>query len=256
LCESLQLPVFKDVEIAFIKEDIDVFSHLAQGLDRLQGDLNPESYMGFLFPTLLQLQHTYEQLSHSTSLKYCSALASVILVDINTRFSPYFTFADATQSAALASITHPAFKLRWIKPANVEHMKNLFLNTLRFSSEKEHQQNTTMPSRTDEVVDSTTLDFFTFMADADGEPRTTLHSQAELQGLQYLEDSDRALSVLNKYPLVRSMFRKFNVGLPSSAAVERLFSVGGMICTAKRNRLSPQLFEKLLLQRINNRANS
>lgn len=166
----------------------------------------------------------------------------------------YFTFADATQSAALSSITHPAFKLRWIKPADVENMKNLFLNTLRFSSEREHQQNT-MPSRTNEVVDSKTLSFFTFMADADGEPRTSLHSQAELQGLQYLEDSDRALSMLDRYPLVRNMFRKFNVGLPSSAAVERLFSVGGMICTAKRNRLSPQLFEKLLLQRVNNRAN-
>ena len=163
LCESLQLPAFTDVEIAFIKEDTDVFCHLAQGLDRLQGDLNPESYMGFLFPTLFQLQHTYEQLSQSTSLKYCGALASAILIDINTRFSPYFTFADATQSSALASITHPAFKLRWIKPSNVEQMKNLFLNTLRFSCERDHQRNAIMPSRTDEVVDSKTLDFFTFM---------------------------------------------------------------------------------------------
>ena len=138
---------------------------------------------------------------------------------------------------------------------NVEQMKNLFLNTLRFSCERDHQRNAIMPSRTDEVVDSKTLDFFTFMADADGEPRMTLHSQAKLQGLQYLEDSDRALNVLDRYPLVRSMFRKFNVGLPSSAAVERLFSVAGMICTAKRNRLKPQLFEKLLLQRVNNRVN-
>jgi len=27
-----------------------------------------------------------------------------------------------------------------------------------------------------------------------------------------------------------------------------------MICSAKRNRLTPQLFEKLLLQRVNNKA--
>ena len=123
-------------------------------------------------------------------------MASAILVDINTRFSPYFTFADATQPAALASITHPAFKLRWIKPAHVEQMKNLFPNILRLSSEKEHQQNITKASRTDEVVDSRTLDFFTFMAEA-VEPRTTLQSEAELQGLQYLENSDRALCVLD-----------------------------------------------------------
>lgn len=151
-------------------------------------------------------------------------------------------------------MTHPAFKLRWIKPANIEQMRNLFINTLRFSANKEHQQDATKPGLSDEVVDSKTLDYFTFMADADEEPRMTLHSQAELQGLQYLEDSDRTLGSLERYPLVRNMFRKFNVGLPSSAAVERLFSIGGMICSAKRNRLSPQLFEKLLLQRVNNRA--
>lgn len=151
-------------------------------------------------------------------------------------------------------MTHPAFKLRWIKPANVEQMRNLFLNTLRFLAEREHQKDATKSGRFDEVVDSRTLDFFTFMTDSDGEPRTTLKSQAELQGLQYLEDSDRTLASLEKYPFVRSMFRKFNVGLPSSAAVERLFSYGGMICSAKRNRLTPQLFEKLLLQRVNNKA--
>src|SRR5687767_2808156 len=78
LCTSLQLPVLKDVEITFIKEDLQVFSHLAQGLGRFQGDLNPESYMGFLFPTLLQLQHIYEQLSHSNGLKFCLPLASAI----------------------------------------------------------------------------------------------------------------------------------------------------------------------------------
>jgi len=50
------------------------------------------------------------------------------------------------------------------------------------------------------------------------------------------------------------MFRKFNVGLPSSTAVERLLSYGGMICSAKRNRLTPQLFEKRLLRRVNNKG--
>jgi hypothetical protein len=47
------------------------------------------------------------------------------------------------------------------------------------------------------------------------------------------------------------IFRKYNVALPSSAAVERLFSIGGMIGSAKRNRLRPALFESLLLQRVN-----
>ena len=92
------------------------------------------------------------------------------------------------------------------------------------------------------------------MNNTDVQSNPSLQSQVELKGLQYLDAGDRTLSSLSQYPRVPAMFMKYNVALPSSAPVERLFSVGGMICTAKRNRLRPELFEKLLLQRVNNMA--
>ena len=52
------------------------------------------------------------------------------------------------------------------------------------------------------------------MADGDGEPRTTLQSQTELHGLQYLEDSDRTLSSLERDPLVRYIQKFKNLGGP------------------------------------------
>ena len=82
-----------------------------------------------------------------------------------------------------------------------------------------------------------------------------LQSRGEIQGLQYLDDSDKTLQSLKHYPYVRDLFIKYNVALPSSAAVERLFSIAGMVATAKRNRLRPALFGSLLLQRIKNTAN-
>src|SRR6218665_2939673 len=56
-----------------------------------------------------------------------------------------------------------------------------------------NHQDATKSGRFDEVVDSKT--FFTIVADGDGEPRTTLQSQAEHQALQYLEDSDRVYTL-------------------------------------------------------------
>jgi len=106
----------------------------------------------------------------------------------------------------------------------------------------------------DDGLNSTTLDFFTFMDTIEPQENGAagLQSRGEIQGLQYLDDSDKTLQSLKQYPYVRELFIKYNVALPSSAAVERLFSIAGMVATAKRNRLRPALFESLLLQRVNN----
>lgn len=92
VCKALDLPCFKEQELAFLKEENRVLTPLAESLDRLQGQTNPESYMGFLFPTLFQLRHQYGILMADTSLKFCSPLATNILVDINNRFKVSSSF--------------------------------------------------------------------------------------------------------------------------------------------------------------------
>ncbi|KAK4007427.1 hypothetical protein OUZ56_012584 [Daphnia magna] len=47
------------------------------------------------------------------------------------------------------------------------------------------------------------------------------------------------------------LFIQLNTGLPSSAAVERLFSPGGRVLTPMRTQLSDQRFESLVFLRAN-----
>ena len=87
-------------------------------------------------------------------------------------------------------------------------------------------------------------DFFAF------EPEPIDNYSAEKEVAEYLR-SGYELEILNQFPGVRNTYMKYNTPTPSSAPVERLFSLGGLVLTPRRNRLSDRRFEKLLLMRFN-----
>ena len=62
---------------------------------------------------------------------------------------------------------------------------------------------------------------------------------------RYLSDSADSLISLAAYPHVQKLYIILNTGLPASAAVERLFSLGGRVFTPLRTSLSSLHFEMM-----------
>uniref|UniRef100_A0A3P9J033 HAT C-terminal dimerisation domain-containing protein n=1 Tax=Oryzias latipes TaxID=8090 RepID=A0A3P9J033_ORYLA len=99
--------------------------------------------------------------------------------------------------------------------------------------------------RIDLVTPVTGMEFFEF----ESEPEDCYSADQEV--MNYLSSGGFELDTLSNFPAVKKVFLKYNTPTPSSAPVERLFSLGGLVLTPRRNRLSDSRFEKLLLMRYN-----
>lgn len=92
-------------------------------------------------------------------------------------------------------------------------------------------------------------DLFSSVSDNMKSSQTVPSKSIENEVEDYLSDPDTTTKALVKYPNLLQAFLKFNASLPSSAAVERLFSCAGQILVPRRCKLSDKLFEKLIFLR-------
>ena len=84
--------------------------------------------------------------------------------------------------------------------------------------------------------------FYEFDSDEDNTTQNTVESEVN----DYPSNAKRC-ECLSKYPTIKRVFLEFNTTIPSSTPVVRLFSLGNLVLTPKRNRLTDSTFEKMLL---------
>ncbi|KAJ8010824.1 hypothetical protein DPEC_G00079140 [Dallia pectoralis] len=141
-----------------------------------------------------------------------------------------------------AAVSCPTFKLRWLKDAGRrERVKELLRAECRHTTATAAQSPASVPTTS---ASRSEREFFTFEAESED----TYSAENEI--MDYLR-SAHDLQILDKFSNIKNIFLKYNTPTPSSAPVERLFSLGGLVLTPRRNRLSDKTFEKLLLMRYN-----
>lgn len=145
------------------------------------------------------------------------------------------------RGALLAAVSCPKFKLRWLRDADRREQVKQLLQDECCTIAPPPQSSASVANA---PVHQGEVDFFDFEA----EPEETYSAEKEV--MMYMSSSND-LQVLHQFVNTKRIFLKYNTPTPSSAPVERLFSLGGLVLTPRRNRLSDQRFEKLLLMRYN-----
>ena len=257
------------IQKSFIAEYVKVMAPLANGLDILQGE-NAVS-LGYLVPTVtvivtklqkllspppppqgepvsldqLPLQHETQSTNEWKKLEVCESLAEALVVSVKKRFTPFLDDADAQLAAAV----HPKFKLDWVEDVS---QKTALIDLLRrrVASISQTESNISQPAQRPsemEISRKAAGDFFAILS----EKRRASSQTTEIDEVtEYLKDTSEDIQSLNKYPHIRQLFLRYNTGLPSSAAVERLFSLGGRIFAPLRTRMSSSHFEMMMFMRV------
>lgn len=188
-------------------------------------------YIGYLLPTLVSLRKKLNALK--PSLQHAGPLVDAILAGLADRFNGY---SERTE-LIIASVTLPQFKLRWLDDVGKENARSLlYSHVTSLSNDNKHISESDADSQED--------DFFSF-----GSEKQSKNANSEVD--MFLSDPSRDLLSIKKFPLIFKLFLQFNTSLPSSASVERLFSLGSQIYLPRRNRLSDNNFERQLLLRAN-----
>ncbi|XP_056455762.1 uncharacterized protein LOC130389804 isoform X2 [Gadus chalcogrammus] len=233
------LKAITDREYQFLREYCTVLKPLTVALDILQGEDN--CFYGTLLPTLETL--ISKTLDLKSGLQILGDLPEAVVMAIKTRFAEVLE----SETAVLAAVTLPRFKLRWLRTQErKDKAKAGLLAECRKSAQDEDQlTGTNAPTRnlsTDSAIED---DLFSFEDEEDSS------ASVESQVADYLKSGAQGMDSLNGFPLIKNISLKYNAATPSSAPVERLFSLGKLVFIPKRNRLSDKRFEMLLLLRYN-----
>lgn len=187
----------------------------------------------------------FEKLKNSR-MNYCQPLIIALHEGVNKIFGELLN----DEFLIISATSHPFFKTAWI---DNEFKKNTAVTLLRDAVMLDHENKSlgvnSPISEHDVDSDSDDNANTSFFSWTQKKPEN-IAIEAELG--DFLKRSPtKKLETLNLTPTLKKVFIKYNTPPPSSAPVERVFSVGRAILSKKRGKMSDEHFEKTMLLKCN-----
>ncbi len=165
--------------------------------------------------------------------KLCN-LSKILLQALKPRFS---TILDSDE-VLLAAVTLSKFKLRWLRD---ETRKDTIKMTLAAQCRALTNEIPQKESQQSPISRDHENDFFAFPEEEDQHDKQA--NTVDMEKCEYLKSA--YMGNLHDFPKILKIFLKANTATSSSAPVERLFRIGSLILTPKRNCVTDQRFERL-----------
>lgn len=239
LCTQFQIKCMNR-EYQFLKEYCAIMKPFTVALDILQGE---ENFYGTLQPTVEVLMAKTLVMKNSLS-PMTTGLPGVIVGAIKTGFAAIIE----SKAALLASVSLQKFKLRWVKEETRRYHITLLLTTECRTLTTEEPAALILDLPQPAVVGPSEKDFFSFDEQVNVSADAPMSVETEVTS--YL-NSAPVMESLHLFPRIKNIVLRYNAPTLSSAPVEKLFSLGSLVLTPKRYRLSDEHFQRLPLMRFN-----
>ena len=242
---QLKQALMTEADMSFLTSFLNVMKPIVWAMDFLQKE--KDCFMGHLIPTIKELKI---KLSHNND-RIMAPLTSVLLDGLSARFDNILS----NQEYNLATMLIPKFRLSCVSDEERLQRREQLLTYVQnvqrevtpptptsLQAQEQLDANATMNNHNDcDNDEKPAYDLFDFLSNSENESASVID-----QVNSYLTSKLTTVDMLTQYPAVAESFKKCNSTLPSSATVERLFSVASQILTKRRCRISDKNFDKLI----------
>ena len=243
---------------------------IAKGIDYIQGER--ASFLGCLIPTIinvLEMLYKLQAPDGRDKLKYATSAAKILYTSVQNRFAYIFE----EEACLLATASHPVFRVGWLQccmPQIVtfriqdksEQVTELLTREIAsiISTQDEDMDTEAFNSEEQDLMDEgdadsfNVLKFSSYQAEVDEKNTNNTQATAKTIAETWLRQTATkgfTREAFSCQDSLQKIFLKYNTPLPSSGAVERMFSIAKDIARSKRNKLSDYNVNTLLFLKGN-----